>query len=136
MGRRHKAVVLGLLVVAVTGWILVNPGGGFGLSRFGLTTYNRLPIPVIDFEVRADGAVRWITKTHDIQAQGLTWLLTPLPPEVVILALGWRNAAHGPTDLALSGTKIIVLPTDEALALYNVLKQRGVRVAIHVHSTC
>ena len=40
---------------------------------------------------------------------------------------------HAP-DLA--GIKVLAVPTDEALPLYNLLRDQGVRVAIHVHSTC
>ena len=39
-------------------------------------------------------------------------------------------------DQAFTGIKVLAVPTDEALPLYNSLKDQGVRVAIHVHSTC
>ena len=137
MARRD--VILGGAAVLLTagGWVAVNPGGEFGISRFGLTTYSRVPFPVIDVQVRDDGAFRPVLRTHAIDAARLRWLLSRRAPEVLIVGVGWEStakvaSAFRPPD----GTKLLVLPTDEAIATYNSLKADGVRVAIHVHSTC
>ena len=58
-------------------------------------------------------------------------------PEVLIVGVGWESTAKVASSFhPPSGTKLLVLPTDEAIATYNSLKAEGVRVAIHVHSTC
>jgi hypothetical protein len=135
---RRRLLVISSLLLAITaaGWIAVNPGGRFGLSRYGLTTYSRIPLPILDVQIKADGAFRLVSKTHEIDAQRIAWLLQP-KPEVLIVALGWTGAARTVgISSAAAGTRIIALPTDEALPLYNSLKKQGVRVAIHVHSTC
>ena len=136
MTKRLLVVSSLLLAITVAAWVVVNPGGQFGLSQYGLTTYTRLPLPILDVQVRADGAFRLVTKTHEIDAQRVAWLLDP-KPEVLIIGLGWTGAARtvGLSRL-LADTRVIAVPTDEALPLYNSLKEKGVRVAIHVHSTC
>lgn len=137
MALRKETKVLGLLtVVAAMGWIAMNPGGQFGISQFGLTTYSRLPIPVLDIQVGADRSLGFVWKTHDIGDATLKAILRAGAPEVVIVGVGWRSAAHVSGVVIPSGVKLITLPTDEALSLYNTLKGQGRRVAIHVHSTC
>jgi hypothetical protein len=137
MIRRQAAVLLGLSVAAVLGWVLVNPPGEFGLSQFGVTTYNRVPVPYFDLQVRADGATRWILKTHYPTAATLAWLVTPTRPDVLVVGLGWRSGVRLDGTLStLAGLTVRAVPTDEALSLYNSLKAQGVRVAIHLHSTC
>lgn len=137
MTRQHKLVLLVLLLVTTAGWAGVNPGGGFGLSGYGLTTYCRVPVPGLDFQVRADGALRLVGKSHAVDAGKLHWLVESAAPAVLIVALGWSSGVRLPSDLAAPpGMRIEALPTGDALALYNTLKRRGVRVAIHVHSTC
>jgi hypothetical protein len=107
------------------------------MSRFGVTTFNRLPILVFDVQVREDGSLHVLSKSHTIDAKRLAWLLNPNPPEILVIGLGWDDGAKVATDfLAPAGTKVIAVNTDEAIELYNSLKARGARVAIHVHSTC
>ncbi len=125
-------MVLGL---TIGGWLLVNPFAAFGLSRFGVTTYSWIPVPLADFQVRADGAIRWVEKSHDLQADSLTWLLTAERPEVLIVAVGWRSGDRV-APVNARPTKLLILPTGKAMSVCNELKARGTRVAIHVHSTC
>jgi hypothetical protein len=136
MKRGQKIVLLLVTALAAGGWVLVNPSDGFGVSQFGLTTYRRLPLPYTDLQVRADGSFRLILKSHAVDGDRLAWLLGPGKPEVLIVGLGWRSSAHLDVDLSGLGVQVTALPTPAALARYNELKRRGVRVAIHVHSTC
>ncbi len=135
--RRSILVVSGAAVVVfVTAWVALNPAGRFGLSRDMLTTYNRAPVPFADLEVRSDGAMRLVGKTHQVGAEQLAWLARP-KPDVLIIATGWQGevrAAGRPADLAR--TTFLTLPTGQALATFNALRARMVQVAIHVHSTC
>lgn len=136
MNRRFLVVSLLMVALVGLGWTLVNRGGRFGLSRYGLTTYSRLPLPIVDIQVRGDGKVRWVAKTHDLGREELGWLLSPRP-EVVIVATGWQSQVHLPPDFVSSAdTRVIAVPNADALPLYNYLKDQGVHVAIHVHSTC
>ena len=66
----------------------------------------------------------------------LEWLLES-KPEALIVARGWRDSVRIPEELTGSGeVRVYALPTDGALSLFNTLLSQGVRVAIHVHSTC
>ena len=135
---RRSGVLISVVMVglAVGGWVAVNPAGQFGISRYGITTFNRLPVPLMDLQVRADGSMRVRLKTHDITADRLRWL-TEGSPSVLIIAVGWEESARVSSDVALpEGGKVLILPTEAALSTFNALQQRRVRVAIHVHSTC
>ena len=79
MTKRLLIVSGVVLAIAVTAWVMVNPGGRFGISQYGVTTYARVPLPILDVQVRADGAFRLVSKTHDIDAQRLAWLLESKP---------------------------------------------------------
>ena len=94
MTRRPALVSVVVLSVVLAGWVFVNPGGQFGVCRFGVTTYNRIPVPVLDVQVRADGAIRVVFKTHSIDAQRLAWLLSGRPPEVLVVGIGWDSGAE------------------------------------------
>jgi hypothetical protein len=137
MTRRIAIVSAAVLVLTLVGWIAINPSGQFGLSRFGLTTYARVPFPVIDVQVRADGVFRPVFRSHAIDGGRLNWLLTEAHPQVLVVGVGWEGTAKVASEFRPpAGTRLLVLPTDQALDAYNTLKAEGVRVAIHVHSTC
>jgi hypothetical protein len=135
--RKRILVVSGLIVcIVVAAWIAVNPGERFGMSTQMLTTYNRMPLPFVDIQVRSDGAMRVVEKVHKISADQLAWLATS-EPAVLIIAGGWQGDARAVGKLeGLRRTKVLTLRTGEALALFNSLREQGVQVAIHVHSTC
>ncbi len=137
MRRRQLVFIAGALAAVLASWIWANPGAKFGLSRFGVTTYSRLPIPLLDVQVRQDGAIRVLFKSHDIDSGRLAWLVREKHPEVLVVGLGWEESAHLSSGFRPpAGTRIVALPTEAALALFNSLRDQGVRVAIHVHSTC
>ena len=123
-------------VAAVVLWFVLNPGDRFGLCRFGLTTYDHVPHPVSDLQVRADGEVRRVPKTHDLRWADVAWVFEA-NPDVVIIATGWDGRVT-PADAirTQAGCDVLIHPTAEAVALYNRLRAAGKRVAIHVHATC
>jgi hypothetical protein len=128
-----------LVLTVLTGgaWLVANPLGQFGVSGFGVTTFSKLPVPYFDLQVRGDGRLRLVSKSHRPGSDTLSWLLEVERPEVVVIALGWQaGVAEEAVPQALAGVKVVTARTGEALALYNALKQEGKRVAIHVHSTC
>lgn len=139
MDTRRKHIVFGsiaMIMAIVSLWYIFNPSNRFGLSVFGITTYNRIPYILSDIQVRTDGTVRRIQRTHLVQQAEIHWLLESLP-DVVIIATGWS----GETDVSLeihqlTPCAVEVHKTLSALFRYNQLKNEGKKVAIHVHSTC
>jgi hypothetical protein len=138
MTKKRAFAITATLATIVIGWGFVNPNAMFGISRFGLTTYSRIPIPILDVRVRQDGAIRLAFKSHDLGRNRLTWLVEgPTPPEVLVVGVGWEESAHVSTDFKPPlGTRVEALPTPDALLRFNALRAQGVRVAIYVHSTC
>lgn len=137
--RVRRLVVMNFCLLMLLWWV-ANPGGGFGHSGYGLTTFSRIPIPVRDIQVRADGSLKFVSKTHELNLRDLDWLVGD-KPEVLIIATGWDGFLRIQTDiinrpLNPQAPKLKLMKTGEALNLFNELTQAGTRVAIHVHSTC
>ena len=133
---KWKWAVLGGVVLLASGWLGLNRPGRFGPSCYGYTSYNALPRPVIDFQIRADGTLRRVAKTHDLGEAQLHWLLDP-SPDVLVICKGWSSVVQVRDEvLQLPGRDIRVLPTGDGLSLFNELRRAGRKVAIHVHSTC
>jgi len=114
----RRSILVGSAVgvgVLVAGWLAVNPGGRFGVSTSMLTTYNRLPLPFVDMQVRSDGAMRVVGKVHRIGTDRLAWLAEP-KPEVLIIAGGWQGDARaiGPLE-RFEQARLMTPPTGEAL---------------------
>ena len=138
LSRKRLLIATAVSVAVVGAWLAFNGPGRFGPSCYGYISYNALPRPLMDFQVRADGALRRVPKTHDVGAAELAWLLDA-PPEVLILCKGWSGGVRPRPDvepLGRPGLEVRILPTGEALDLFNRLRKAGRRVAIHVHSTC
>lgn len=103
---------------------------------FSLTTYSRVPYPAFDIQVRSDGDVRRVRKTHDLKLSEIEWLLDPRP-EVLIISTGWRGSVRVGDDISrLDQSDVEVLNTGDAIRRYRELRKRRKEVAIHVHSTC
>jgi len=134
--KKKLIIVLFMLAVLLTIWLVGNPPGRFGWCCYGYSTFAACPRPVSDFQVRADGNTRKVTKTHQLSFEQIEWLLQP-KPEVLIIALGWDGVTI-PDDTIrdYKGCEIHILKNKEAIDLFNRLKRSGKRVAIHYHSTC
>ncbi len=135
MTKRRKLIgVAGLVIIGA--WVGVNRPGRFGICVFACTTYNSIPRPAGDMQVRADGQVRSVDKTHDLEYDCVEWLLDPLP-EVLIISTGWSGVVR-PDDRirGLPDCQVRILRTPDAVKLFNKLKREKRKVAIHVHSTC
>ncbi len=135
---KRRVLVIGATVAGtvVAAWLFLNPGGRFGMSRSLFTTYNRVPLPLVDLQVRGDGTMRVVTKTHKIAAEQLAWLAEP-EPRFLIIAEGWDGDARVVAlPEPLKRVQVLTLRTGEALRMFNSLRARGVKVAIHVHSSC
>jgi hypothetical protein len=126
-----------VLVVAAGAWLAVNPSRGFGVRSYGLTTFEMVPLPVVDFQRRPDGAMRRAPKTHDLTLDGVAWLVEA-KPEVMIISTGWEGRLKVRPEVTafLQGYGVRVLGNAEAAREFNRLIGEGKRVAIHWHSTC
>jgi hypothetical protein len=134
--RRRLAIVAAITATLLVAWFALDRPGRFGPSCFGYTSYGALPRPVVDFDVRADRALRYVAKTHDVGLAEIQWLLDP-PPDVLIICEGWQRRVQVRDDVRrLEGVRVEILPTGAAQRLFNRLRRQGRRVAIHVHSTC
>lgn len=132
--KAKRWILLGIIVAVVVVWVVCNPSGAFGFSRYAFTTFNRWPRPLADFQVGADGTYRRVSKTHDLSCESIAWLLED-KPEVVIVAIGWDGVVQ-PDERIRTSNLVRVLKNKEAIELFNRLKRAGKRVAIHYHSTC
>lgn len=134
--KRRTAASLLLLVLLLVLWVVFNPFGRFGWCSFGFTIYNAIPRPVTDIQVRADGKVRRVAKTHDLRYEDIVWLLDP-KPDLLIIATGWDGVTVPRPEIGnLRDCEVRILKTEEARLLFNALKRSGKQVAIHFHSTC
>jgi len=136
ISKRNLSIIAIILAIFLVGWFCINPIGYFGYCRFGLTTYSLIPIPISDIQVRSDGRVRRIEKIHDLKIEKVEWLIEPMP-NVLIVSTGWDGVVKVSEDIKqIDGCKIHILKTGEAIKLFNKLKGSGLRVSIHIHSTC
>ncbi len=138
MKRRKKFLLVALvvLVALLVVWVVINPPGRFGLCRFAFTTYNCIPYPAMDIQVRADGRARRVAKTHGLELPAVQWLLDS-QPDVLIISIGWQGAANVAVAIReIKRCRIEVLMTEAAIDRFHQLKKEGKKVAIHVHSTC
>ena len=134
--KKRTAASLLLLVLLLIFWLACNPFGRFGWCSFGFTIYNAIPRPVTDIQVRSDGKVRTVAKTHDLGMENIRWLLDPLP-DILIIATGWDGVTIPRKEIEdLTACEVRILKTREARKLFNQMKKSGRRVAIHYHSTC
>jgi hypothetical protein len=124
------------LAMAAGVWFFINPLRGFGVCGRGLTTYEMVPFPWVDFQVRAGGEVRRVPKSHRLLLDDVVWL-TENKPETLVVSTGWDGAVDVSPQIVdfLHGYDVRVLKTGDAVALYNNLLAEGRRVAIHLHST-
>jgi hypothetical protein len=134
--KRILIPTLAGLAVLSTVWLAANPPGRFGWCCYAFTTFSAWPRPVSDIQVRADGGIRKVAKTHQLTFEKIEWLLDP-QPEVLIIALGGDGVTN-PDDTIRNhkGCVVHLLKNRDAIELYNHLKKAGTRVAIHYHSTC
>ena len=125
-----------VVAICIVGWVAVNPPNQFGLCRFAFTMYDRVPYPLSDIQIRCDGQVRTVPKTHALTQDKIRWLLDPLP-EVLIISTGWEGVVKpDPKLLEIGEFSVKVLDNESAIQLFNKLKKKQERVAIHYHSTC
>src|SRR5258706_15587294 len=108
MKKKAFATVI-LVGLGVIVWVVFNPPGQFGWCRFGFTVYGGVPRLISDIQVRSDGAVRKVTKTHDLTMENIEWLLKP-QPEILIIAIGWDGVTRPDQGIAaIQNCKVHIL---------------------------
>lgn len=106
-------------------------------SRFGLTVYGAIPVPILDITVNRHGNLWFRAKSHRITRDEIESIISP-GVEIVIVGIGWDSIAQLTDDAKLisSSIDLRVLPTPEAFAMYNRLIAEGRSVVLLAHSTC
>ena len=139
--KRKLAIALLMASVVIATWVWQNPIGRFGCNRFGLTVYSGIPFPVVDVVVRADGSpgVR-DGKAHWVSVEEFIELIGPQAdawPDVVVIGTGYEGRVQVEEGVQTRTRPAIeVLPTPQAIELYNELRDAGKTVAAIIHSTC
>ena len=136
MNKKKNIGAIVALCLAISAWVVLNPPGRFGWSCFAYTTFGAIPRPISDIQVCADGSLRNVDKTHNLNYEAIEWLFDPMP-DVLIIATGWHGVTKPRDEIKeLDSCEVRILQSDEARRLYNELREAGKKVAIHYHSTC
>lgn len=137
MKKRLLIIVPIILVIAIVAWFVVNPIGRFGYRGFGVTVYGSFPYAPSDIQVRANGEIRKVEKTHELTYEDVKWLLQSEKPDVLFIGTGWQGKVNADDKIKnIDGVDVRIMKTGEAVEEFDKLKGEGRKVAIHVHSTC
>ena len=136
--RKRSAVVIIVLLVLLLLAPLASMAypGTVLYSKFGLTVYGFVPVPVLDITVGPHGGLWFRDKSHFVSIDEVQPLLSP-EVEVLVIGIGWHSAVRvDPAVAALEGVEVHILPTPQAYDLFNRYVSEGRRVALLAHSTC
>ena len=132
----RKKLIITILAISLTIWIIVNRPGRFGINRFGFIVYSAIPFPYVDLKIHTNGWPSLREKSHYLAYEEIEDLLKE-KPEVIIIGIGYSNAVRvDERILEIEDPRIEVLNTAKAIARFNELKSKGIRVAAIIHSTC
>jgi hypothetical protein len=135
--RRGTATMVSLLLVFVLVPLLstVWPGR-VSYSRFGLTVFGFIPVPVLDITVGSHGGLWFRDKSHFVSIEEVRSLMAP-EVQVVVIGTGWNGAVTVDSAVRnLEGCEIHVLPTPRAFDLFNRCVSEGTKAVLIAHSTC
>jgi len=128
-------VILALVAILVILWPLINHADRFGVHFYGLTTYNRIPIPYLDVIVHTDGSMSLREgKSHYITAND-TEPLFDEGAELVIIGAGYSGQVYVEPEVE-SRLDVEVFKTPDAIHRFNNLRGRDAKIAVIIHSTC
>jgi hypothetical protein len=140
--RRCKDTRCLLVVILVLAVMLLVPTlsmfypGKVVFSRFGLTVYGVIPVPVFDITVGPRGGLWFRDKSHFLSFEEIDPLLSP-GVDVLIVGTGWHGAASvDPAVEEIEGAEVHILRTPAAFDLFNEYKAKGRTVVLIAHSTC
>lgn len=134
---RAGTIAVGALLVLL---LLLPPAsavyGRVTYSRFGLTIYGLIPVPVLDITVGPRGGLWFRDKSHFISLDEVEPLLSP-DVEVVVIGIGWDSAVRvDPAVKNLEGVEVEILPTPAAFELFNRCVSEDRVVVLIAHSSC
>jgi len=143
MKLKDKKFFIYLIISAIVLWFIFNPIGKFGLHFFGLTIYSGIPYPYVDLVVDSSSILPKIreTKSHLITEEEFYKIIgekVDAWPEYVIIGTGYEDKVKvsGGILIRSANPRIEILPTPEAIKLFNKLKSQGIKVKAIIHSTC
>lgn len=135
--KRNTILVISLLLILLLVPLLSTVWPGQVLySRFGLTVYGLIPVPVLDITVGSHGGLWFRDKSHFVSLEEIQPLLSP-GVEVVVIGTGWHDMVQvAPAISDLEGYEVQILPTPAAFELFNRYVSEGRNVVLLAHSTC
>lgn len=135
--KRNTIVVISLLLILLLVPLLSTVWPGQVIySRFGLTVYSLIPVPVFDITVGSHGGLWFRDKSHFVSMEEVQPLLSP-DVEVIVIGIGWHSAVRvAPAIPDLEGYEVHILPTPAAFELFNRYVSEGRNVVLLAHSTC
>lgn len=141
-GRCCRRTRCSFLVLALLILLLLAPflsmfyPGTITYSRFGLTMYGIIPVPVLDITVNQQGLLWFRDKSHFVSIEEVEPLLSP-DVKVLVIGIGWDGAVRvDPAVQAIQGVEVHILRTPAAFDLFNECVSRGIKVVLIAHSTC
>ena len=141
---------LTILLVAAIGVqaVSVYRSGHTGVSYVSpnMISYNGVPLPLFDYLFFADGTFRPVDKKHLFNRRDQRRLLS-FCPDILIMGAGYQGrGGNGFPDktpcqfifnrFTHRGTQVLILPTPQACAVYNRLRQEHRNVLFVLHSGC
>jgi hypothetical protein len=135
-GKSSLLVIVLLAVILLAPLVSMAYPGRIIYSRFGLTVYGVIPVPLLDITVGSHRGLWFRDKSHFVSLEEVESLLSP-DVEILVIGAGWNSAVK--VDSAakeMQGIEVHILPTPEAFELFNQYRLEGRRVALIAHSTC
>jgi hypothetical protein len=149
-GRRPwRMALLGLLLLGAAAQsygLVTQSRGRIAACGFGWVVYSGIPIPGFDVLIRPSGVFRLVDKKHHFNARDQQTLLR-MPGDILLIGSGMQGRGglgfpeafpvqFLPDPELQRAVQVIVLPTREACAVYNRLREEGRRVTFVLHTTC
>lgn len=140
--RYCKSTTCSIIIISLLILLLLVPflsmfyPGKVTYSRFGLTMYGLIPVPLLDITVGRQGFLWFRDKSHYVSIEEVEALLSP-GVEVLVIGAGWEGAVKiDPAVQAIEGVEVHILQTPDAFDLFNECVSRGITVVLIAHSTC
>ena len=134
--RCSFAVISLLAVLLLVPTLSMFYSGKVTYSRFGLTVYGAIPVPVLDITVDSDGCLWFRDKSHFVSIEEVKRLISS-DVEVLIIGTGWHGAVRiDPAVQEIEGIEVHILRTPAAFDLFNGFVSSGKTVVLIAHSTC
>ncbi len=135
-GKSSILVVVLSVVFVLAPLISMFTPGQITYSRFGLTVYGIIPVPVLDITIGSRGGLWFRDKSHQISLREIQPLLSP-DVDILVIGTGWSNVVNvDPNIRNIEGLEVHILPTPAAFDLFNKFKAEGRVVVLIAHSTC